>query len=763
MIAKFLKVISVGRFKAYTQPAGDLTFRRLTIIFGENGLGKSTLSTILRSLKINSPDLLVERKTIGTSEPQSVDIRTSADNRLFDGTHWNDPMPELEIFDAAFVSENVYSGDSVSHDHKKGLLKFAIGQGAVNIAMKVSEQDQLSRKLSRKLQDAEKRLVAQIGTGMTLESFLALAVPDDLQIKLSEAERLVASLQNLDNLRSNSELQSLSLALPPYEAALEKCSVTIQDLSKETVDKVQNHVRAHLDAEGEVWLDTGTDYQKDDSCPYCGQSIQDSSVAKLFPAYFSREYKNLQSDLGTLVSKLDRDVSEDIQGTLELTTKANKGIKTVWIDRLDMQFPELGTESFSQVVEGARKTLFSLVRRKRANPLEKAVPTTEENETIQKLTSCAQDLEAYNLEITKTKSFIETELASLESGDLPKATSDLADLKLRKLKSESGMEGLISEHERLKMEKEACEKEKDKLQGELDLATSTFISKYQENINSFLESFGAAFRIQDARKTSPGGTPGLGYRLQLRNTPIELEPRGAQGPVPSFKTILSSGDRNTLAFAFFLAKVALDGHQASRIVVFDDPVTSLDASRKNHTQQEIRRVSASAAQVIVFSHDTQFLRHLFDGANEDGIDTKALCVRPVGEDSTIDEWPIIEETRTPFEKDYFALAEFAEHRTGVPEEVYRRLRPALEHHLRNKFPKQFSSLALGGMVDLVSNAQSSDILWGLKQRCEEDLKKLNEFSRSAHHGEKTSASPRRELDSGELHTYVENALKIIHN
>ena len=67
---------------------------------------------------------------------------------------------------------------------------------------------------------------------------------------------------------------------------------------------------------------------------------------------------------------------------------------------------------------------------------------------------------------------------------------------------------------------------------------------------------------------------------------------GASPPAgePSFRTTLSSGDRNTLALAFFFASLELDTALPDKIVVIDDPMTSLDEHRSLATVQEMRRL-----------------------------------------------------------------------------------------------------------------------------------------------------------------------------
>src|SRR3546814_14723633 len=72
---------------------------------------------------------------------------------------------------------------------------------------------------------------------------------------------------------------------------------------------------------------------------------------------------------------------------------------------------------------------------------------------------------------------------------------------------------------------------------------------------------------------------------------------------------MSAGDKNTFALAFFLSQLKRDPHIANKIVVFDDPFTSLDDFRRAMTAKEIVRAgeTAKAAQVIVLSHDKFFL------------------------------------------------------------------------------------------------------------------------------------------------------------
>ncbi len=75
--------------------------------------------------------------------------------------------------------------------------------------------------------------------------------------------------------------------------------------------------------------------------------------------------------------------------------------------------------------------------------------------------------------------------------------------------------------------------------------------------------------------------------------------------------ILSEGEQSAIAIGSFLAEVRLSGHKGG--IVFDDPVSSLDHRRRGHVA---KRLAAEAAyrQVIVFTHDIYFLCLLLEEA-----------------------------------------------------------------------------------------------------------------------------------------------------
>ncbi|WP_230974051.1 AAA family ATPase [Burkholderia territorii] len=88
--------------------------------------------------------------------------------------------------------------------------------------------------------------------------------------------------------------------------------------------------------------------------------------------------------------------------------------------------------------------------------------------------------------------------------------------------------------------------------------------------------------------------------------------------------VLSEGEQKALALATFLAEVSLvPGHGA---VILDDPMSSLDHERRERVAKRLG-IEALTRQVIVFTHDLAFANHLVDAATEAQAPVLAMSLR----------------------------------------------------------------------------------------------------------------------------------------
>src|SRR4051812_31381883 len=101
MLDKIIAIRNIGRFRNCAA-AGDVAFRRFTLIFAENGRGKTTLCAILRSLLQNAPAFILGRATLGRPHPPEIQLLLGGGNVAFRGGAWSAPFPYLAVFDGTF-------------------------------------------------------------------------------------------------------------------------------------------------------------------------------------------------------------------------------------------------------------------------------------------------------------------------------------------------------------------------------------------------------------------------------------------------------------------------------------------------------------------------------------------------------------------------------------------------------------------------------------------------------------------------------------
>lgn len=123
--------------------------------------------------------------------------------------------------------------------------------------------------------------------------------------------------------------------------------------------------------------------------------------------------------------------------------------------------------------------------------------------------------------------------------------------------------------------------------------------------------------------------------LNLEHLNVKINSRGVKGKTvieiqPNSSTsyklsdILSEGETRALTLAFFLAEVTSGAHDGG--VIFDDPVSSLDHERRDNVARRLAK-EASARQVIVFTHDIVFLHMLRRHAETEGSRFKEQVIR----------------------------------------------------------------------------------------------------------------------------------------
>jgi len=761
MIKKIISIKSVGKFLDYSCK-GDVGFEKLTLIFGENGRGKTMLSALLRSLDSGDPLFLLERKSVKSASGPEASVLVDATSHVFKDGKWNDAAPGILVFDTTFINENVYSGIYVDHEHKRNLYRFIVGEAGVKLASAVDECDAKIRDKNEEIKSKGKELQPLVLGKLEVKKFVELVAIPDVDKKIGEKETEVAALKHASVIGKKPALAKLSLpsiSLTEIESLMGK---KIEDIAENAEKLTKQHIASCMDQKGESWVNDGLGYIKQDRCPFCGQSLAGQELIKAYRAYFSAAYTSLKTEIGQLILKVKDDFSQEAILHLQESISSNMSNSDFWKDYVNSAYPSVNFENLKNAWTELQKAVDQDLQEKKASPLESLAPGQNTRKAFTAFEAEANGVAAYNAQVDSINALIADKKKKTAGGNLLSAEGELEQLKnVKNRHNDLSIKGMCDDYTKLVQEKTTIEDDKAKAKANLETYAKTVLTKYEKNINKYLEDFGAGFKICNTETKYPGGKPTSDYQLSIDNIAVNLGDSKPAAVGPCFKNTLSAGDKSTLAFAFFVARLEDDSNPldklSDKVVVLDDPVSSLDSNRRHCTQQVIRQLSQKAQQVIVLSHDSQFLLSIW--SNEKKLHPKNLQIARSGQESKIAEWDIEKGTRDTYLHCYFTLDEYIEKGALATREIAACIRLLLEGNLRVRFPKEFKRNEwLGDFIEKIHKSDPSAPLAILKASLPE-LEQINEYSKKFHHDQNPTGFDKAPVNDAELQSYAKRALK----
>jgi wobble nucleotide-excising tRNase len=607
MLKKFAVIKNVGTFR--NSPALGEEMRKLTLVHAENGRGKTTLCAIMRSLKNGDGIPIVERKSLDSDGAPQVKVMLDVGLRKFNDGKWCQKVDDFEIFDAAFVANNVYSGDDVTHDHKKNLCRVVIGAEGVKLAERYDELDAEVKKLAGEEATLKAAVQALAPKGMTAEKYMELPVDPEIDKKITAKKAELAALADAEAIRIRKPVTAVEVPQPPsnLSATLQK---TIEGVSKDAEQRIRAHIAKHkMGEQGEAWLADGVEYASDDECAYCAQSLKHSSIVSDYAAFFGEAYRNFQAELVRRKGEFDTSLSDATLMSVQQAVSGNAVFVEFWKKHVIAEAPSMDfAAEFKPVIVALLEALKPLVAQKVASPLEAVAYSEDVLAKIEDWKALRSVMATYNEQLKAYNEAIKTLKAAPATANIAVVRQQIEALEAEKTRHEKkGLEA-VRDYKLALIKKLAEEIEKTKAKDALDVYNEKIIGKYGKTVNGLLKRFGTSFTLETVRVQYTGRTPRIGYSIGLRGKEIELGGDKTPQGTSSFSNTLSSGDRSALALALFIAQLKNRADLSNLIVVFDDPFTSLDSFRQNYMCEMIRSIARDAKQVIVLSHSLEFLK-----------------------------------------------------------------------------------------------------------------------------------------------------------
>jgi len=762
MITKIKRMKNIGKFYDFSTKGSGLDWHKNTLLFAPNAYGKSTVVSVCRSLRDNDPKLIQARKTLGSAGSPEAVLIVDGTNHVFNGTTWDKACSEIQIFDVPFVHANILTNE-IEHEHRKNMHKIIIGAAGVKLAEELSALKTQEKSKRQQFENLRSEFNKAGFVHHTIESFLAIPATEETAVpaRIADLEKSIKSKETESQVRTLS--LPVSITAPAFDLSATKtlAAKKLAAVHRAAEKRVLEHIEKNIadKSRGRQFIRTGLELVHAD-CPFCGQDLK--AVADLLDAYrkfFDEAFHTCQAELSQITSQLDRwNIDNELTGLIS-SHNANTATVRQWD-------PYIGAEVLpdaSSFVEVARKKLtasranvLTELEKKQKDP-NSDCDLSQFDVVAAELKALGVSIEAYNETVAKVVAKAKDHLDKLQKSDIDTLRRFLA--REREIEKRFKPEWKKWATDYPVVKKDAADQlaKKDAKQKDLETYTASIFGTYQKRINELLGTLGADFAITDLTgKTDERANESYSdFGFLILKKKVHLKVR--QDDAPCFKNTLSEGDKSTLAFAFFIASLEKTWDLDKQVVILDDPLSSLDETRREATARVLLELSPKLNQLCVFTHKKDFLWMVYDKIP----DSTVLQVRS---DKTNGSWiqplDVDEDKKSQHAKNIEEMQHYVVEDFGpTPDVMQGNIRKAFEVVLKTKF---YCALA-ADIKEKKGFAKLLETLFGaglLDASLQPKLFDLCNVTSGPHHGELVDA-PAKSLTREEVSTLITEALALL--
>ncbi|MEZ8535032.1 AAA family ATPase [Vibrio cyclitrophicus] len=762
------KIIKIENIKQWQHKGGlAQSFDKLNLIYGRNGSGKSTLCKLFEAINNNDKAAIESLTPVEKSSKQ--DLRFLMDDQTV-SIGSLECADKFQIFNQAFIDNNLYISKGADKSQLVNYYEFSLGMVSVAHEKEIERLKSENDSLTTKITPLSNAITRQF-SNKTIAKIKGIKVAKNGTSELEKLQEQLQDIKSIEHFRKRRKLSSLSIDKP--ELKTDVFITTIENLSKESEDKVSKHIELNLKEQDSYWLETGKDLVTDSgNCPFCAQPLSSSPIFHLYQEFMNEAYLNASNDFELAGDEFEltvRDVGVKLE-ELEERVKTNNDIIREWSDRIDSIDPIYDFKELDRLSEDLVYECMRLINLKKKDLLA-TIDLTKFNEIFDEIFSKI-DFEKYNQSISKynksisdfldglgteTSNSIQTKIDNIQEAQLrhsDQVINDLADLKV------------------LEDGKKANAKTIKELREKIDEEQEESIGNHKDAINALLKSFHSMIRLSELKKDNKGGKGASRVTYAITFIGNELSILSDNEHI--FEHVLSLGDRSALALAFFLSRFSKENEDKS-IIVLDDPMSSLDSYRRDATIIEIGKLIGNNYQSFVFSHDPFFLSDLYKhsilskSTNCFEIEASYKDVDPLDVNSAqyissrlVDRENYDSQVIHSYHKEYNKLFDFvADGSEEQKVEIARSIRPILEAYLRFLYPKQFiKGFWLGDMITMIRQETNESSPYFDKHNRFSSIERINEFSKDYHHAEGFDTKI-QDLDYQTVKSYAKETLCFI--
>lgn len=687
MINRITLLRNIGQFDSVSPPA-NITFSPFSLVYADNGRGKTTIASILRSLATGDTGLVMDRKRLGAQHDPHIVVDQGNTQSVFQNGAWSQTVPCIVIFDDNFVADNVCSGIELQTSHRQNLHELILGSQGVALSNELKKQVSRVEQHNIDLRAKGDAIPAMARGALTVNAFCKLKNDPDIDEKMQGAKRRLAAAKATDEIRQRHVFSELGLPDFDTNEINRVLATTLVGLDANAAERVREHI-SKLGDGGEAWVSDGMprvlDSEDDhDSCPFCAQDLEGSDLIGLYRQYFSEEYDTLKKIIRQTGIIVKNTHGQEVPAAFERSVRNAVQHLEFWRNFAELPVLEIDTAAIARDWTAAREKVLEILRAKATAPLEEMSLSLDALGAVQAYRSRIAEIAEISRRLIECNSQLEVVKEQAAADDLAALMVDLDKLKAQKARYEPANVLLCDAYLAEKTAKTATEKLRDQTRSDLDQYRQHIFPTYEAAINEYLSRFAASFRIAEVQSVNNRAGSSASFCVVINNQNVNVTADSG----PAFRNTLSAGDRNTLALAFFFASLDNDPDLAQKVVVIDDPMTSLDEHRTLRTRQEMKALQSRVSQMVVLSHSKPFLCALWENADNNA--RSALRINRAGTSSELSEWNVRNDSISEHDKRHELVSSYL--RAGDPaieREVAVALRPIIEAFARVAFPRHF--------------------------------------------------------------------------
>ncbi|PDX37293.1 AAA family ATPase [Helicobacter pylori] len=601
-------------------------FKHYNIIFGNNGCGKTSLTRAFELLILKNKHI-EKYRTISADKSPSIEFECEDRSyKIEPNSDIRVPPFKVEIYNSDFLHNNaplnsefglkklddgtIILEGSVLGEETKEINQLKDCRGKVEKRQKKIKDENSTETLTAKQKSEIEKYKEEI------EKIRKKVTSRTIQITLNEIEINNSCKVSKDKFKYQEDVltklekdfNKLNEAMKKFdglkEMELPKDYQTIKDklefLFSFNIDKeagqVSEKIKEHISKVGREFIEKGIKLQKempDNACPFCAQKIPNEIIQE-YTSYFNKSVETFnQRSLemsGTLKNILDQwNIKEILQSFEKFEPFMKKDFSK------NKESLENALEQIKVLLEKLQK---EVDKKEGAKNKEKFQEIDKELLEIQKdIQQHVDETRKILNEKKKQKEKLEKLKTELKEARIKKVKHDSYDWQKSKREAERKLSVLNRGHERLNRLLEKIDNKLKKLyeQKRPDI----------EAINSYLKALNL-----------PKYSLHEDYRIVLNSDALENS---------EAEMILSGGEKTTLAFAYFLARLKLFYKKEDLkdlVVIIDDPISSLDEQRIYNTSDIVAKINQELvgealekdeeAQVFVLTHNHTFMARLIN-------------------------------------------------------------------------------------------------------------------------------------------------------